>query len=66
LLNISACRKEPKKILTAATEQNGSQVKLYYVMPTPYAESIALSHPSTCAHYYIDEGGWEMHKLKLT
>ena len=63
---MSACRKEPKKILAAATEQDVSQVKFYYVMPKPYAESIGLYHNSTCAHYYIDKGGWEMPKLKLT
>jgi hypothetical protein len=61
LLNRSARRKEPKKILTAATEQNGSQVNFYYGAPTPYAESIAPSHHSTYAHYYDDEeDGWEM------
>jgi hypothetical protein len=32
-------------------------------MPTPYAESIVLSHPSASAHYYADEGGWEMSKV---
>jgi hypothetical protein len=57
------CRKEPKKILRAATEQKGSQVKFFYAMPTPYAQSIAPSHHSTCAHYYNDEGGWEMPKV---
>ncbi|XP_069668601.1 uncharacterized protein uif isoform X2 [Periplaneta americana] len=57
----SSRRKEPKKILTAATEQNGSQVNFYYGAPTPYAESIAPSHHSTYAHYYDDEeDGWEM------
>ena len=61
MLNRSARRKEPKKILTAATEQNGSQVNFYYGAPTPYAESIAPSHHSTYAHYYDDEeDGWEM------
>ncbi|XP_052128948.1 sushi, von Willebrand factor type A, EGF and pentraxin domain-containing protein 1 [Frankliniella occidentalis] len=59
----SARRKEPKaaKILTQASEQNGSQVNFYYGAPTPYAESIAPSHHSTYAHYYDDEeDGWEM------
>ncbi|KAK7873875.1 hypothetical protein R5R35_005737 [Gryllus longicercus] len=57
----SARKKEPKKILSAATEQNGSQVNFYYGAPTPYAESIAPSHHSTYAHYYDDEeDGWEM------
>jgi hypothetical protein len=54
--------KEPKKALTAATEQNGSQVKFYYGMPTPYAESIALSLHPPSAHYN-DEGGREMPKV---
>ncbi|KAJ8875851.1 hypothetical protein PR048_023754 [Dryococelus australis] len=54
-------KKEPKKILTAATDQNGSQVNFYYGAQTPYAESIAPSHHSTYAHYYDDEeDGWEM------
>lgn len=54
-------RKEPKKMLTPATDQNGSQVNFYYGAPTPYAESIAPSHHSTYAHYYDDEeDGWEM------
>nr|CAD7258137.1 unnamed protein product [Timema shepardi] len=57
----SARKKEPKKILTAATDQNGSQVNFYYGAQTPYAESIAPSHHSTYAHYYDDEeDGWEM------
>lgn len=54
-------RREPKKLLTPATDQNGSQVNFYYGAPTPYAESIAPSHHSTYAHYYDDEeDGWEM------
>lgn len=54
-------RKEPKKLLTPAADQNGSQVNFYYGAPTPYAESIAPSHHSTYAHYYDDEeDGWEM------
>ncbi|KAJ8978624.1 hypothetical protein NQ317_011256 [Molorchus minor] len=54
-------KKEPKKLLTPATDQNGSQVNFYYGAPTPYAESIAPSHHSTYAHYYDDEeDGWEM------
>ncbi|KAK9881868.1 hypothetical protein WA026_018067 [Henosepilachna vigintioctopunctata] len=54
-------RKEPKKLLTPATDTNGSQVNFYYGAPTPYAESIAPSHHSTYAHYYDDEeDGWEM------
>lgn len=54
-------KKEPKKMLTPATDQNGSQVNFYYGAPTPYAESIAPSHHSTYAHYYDDEeDGWEM------
>ena len=57
--------KEPKKALTAATEQNGSQVKFYYGMPTAYAESIAPSLHSPCAHYYDDEGGRELLKWNL-
>ncbi|XP_063243609.1 sushi, von Willebrand factor type A, EGF and pentraxin domain-containing protein 1 isoform X2 [Bacillus rossius redtenbacheri] len=57
----SSRKKEPKKILTAATDQNGSQVNFYYGAQTPYAESIAPSHHSTYAHYYDDEeDGWEM------
>nr|XP_022919679.1 sushi, von Willebrand factor type A, EGF and pentraxin domain-containing protein 1 isoform X1 [Onthophagus taurus] len=53
-------RREPKKLLTPATDQNGSQVNFYYGAP-PYAESIAPSHHSTYAHYYDDEeDGWEM------
>ena len=54
-------RTSPEKILSAATEQNGSQVNFYYGAPAPYAESIAPSHHSTYAHYYDDEeDGWEM------
>jgi len=50
-----------EKILSAAHEQNGSQVNFYYGAPAPYAESIAPSHHSTYAHYYDDEeDGWEM------
>ncbi|KAK6617037.1 hypothetical protein RUM44_005394 [Polyplax serrata] len=57
----STKKKEPKKILQHATDQNGSQVNFYYGAPTPYAESIAPSHHSTYAHYYDDEeDGWEM------
>ncbi|XP_071439306.1 uncharacterized protein uif isoform X2 [Hetaerina americana] len=57
----SSRKKEPKKILTQASEQNGSQVNFYYGAPAPYAESIAPSHHSTYAHYYDDEeDGWEM------
>lgn len=60
-LNRANRRKEPKKLLTPATDQNGSQVNFYYGAPTPYAESIAPSHHSTYAHYYDDEeDGWEM------
>jgi hypothetical protein len=50
-------------ILTRATEQNRSQVKFYYGMSTCYTEVIALSLHSTCAHYFDDEGGWEMPKV---
>jgi hypothetical protein len=54
-------RKTPEKILSAAADQNGSQVNFYYGAPAPYAESIAPSHHSTYAHYYDDEeDGWEM------
>ncbi|XP_040577922.1 uncharacterized protein uif [Lepeophtheirus salmonis] len=54
-------RNRPEKILTAAQEQNGSQVNFYYGAPAPYAESVAPSHHSTYAHYYDDEeDGWEM------
>ncbi|GBP19642.1 Fibropellin-1 [Eumeta japonica] len=54
-------KKEPKKTLTPAIDQNGSQVNFYYGAHTPYAESIAPSHHSTYAHYYDDEeDGWEM------
>merc|ERR1712213_94628 len=54
-------RKTPEKILSAAAEQNGSQVNFYYGAPAPYAESIAPSHHSTYAHYYDDEeDGWDM------
>jgi hypothetical protein len=54
-------RRTPEKILSAAAEQNGSQVNFYYGAPAPYAESIAPSHHSTYAHYYDDEeDGWEM------
>lgn len=57
----STKRKEPKKTLTPAIDQNGSQVNFYYGAHTPYAESIAPSHHSTYAHYYDDEeDGWEM------
>ncbi|XP_012280254.1 sushi, von Willebrand factor type A, EGF and pentraxin domain-containing protein 1 [Orussus abietinus] len=57
----SSRKKEPKKVFTPATDQNGSQVNFYYGAPTPYAESIAPSHHSTYAHYYDDEeDGWEM------
>jgi hypothetical protein len=50
-----------EKIMTAATDANGSQVNFYYGAPAPYAESIAPSHHSTYAHYYDDEeDGWEM------
>jgi len=54
------CRKEPQKVLTAATEQNKLQVKFYHATPNPYAESI---FPSTCAHCNDDEGGREMPKV---
>ncbi|KAL1402727.1 hypothetical protein pipiens_019665, partial [Culex pipiens pipiens] len=54
-------RRDPKKILSPATDQTGSQVNFYYGAHTPYAESIAPSHHSTYAHYYDDEeDGWEM------
>lgn len=54
-------KKEPKKTMTPAIDQNGSQVNFYYGAHTPYAESIAPSHHSTYAHYYDDEeDGWEM------
>lgn len=54
-------RKDPKKMLTPAIDQTGSQVNFYYGAQTPYAESIAPSHHSTYAHYYDDEeDGWEM------
>lgn len=54
-------RKDPKKMLTPAVDQTGSQVNFYYGAQTPYAESIAPSHHSTYAHYYDDEeDGWEM------
>lgn len=57
----SSRKREPKKILQAAQDQNGSQVNFYYGTPAPYAESIAPSHHSTYAHYYDDEeDGWEM------
>ena len=57
----SSRKREPKKMLSPATDQNGSQVNFYYGAPTPYAESIAPSHHSTYAHYYDDEeDGWEM------
>ncbi|KAF7987305.1 hypothetical protein HCN44_003067 [Aphidius gifuensis] len=57
----STRKREPKKMITPATDQNGSQVNFYYGAPTPYAESIAPSHHSTYAHYYDDEeDGWEM------
>lgn len=57
----STKKKEPKKTLTPAIDQNGSQVNFYYGAHTPYAESIAPSHHSTYAHYYDDEeDGWEM------
>merc|ERR1719507_2848855 len=39
-------RKTPEKILSAAADQNGSQVNFYYGAPAPYAESIAPSHHS--------------------
>lgn len=54
-------KKDPKKMLTPAMDQTGSQVNFYYGAHTPYAESIAPSHHSTYAHYYDDEeDGWEM------
>lgn len=54
-------RKDPKKMLSPAVDQTGSQVNFYYGAHTPYAESIAPSHHSTYAHYYDDEeDGWEM------
>ncbi|XP_055635764.1 uncharacterized protein LOC129775276 isoform X1 [Toxorhynchites rutilus septentrionalis] len=54
-------RRDPKKILSPAADQTGSQVNFYYGAHTPYAESIAPSHHSTYAHYYDDEeDGWEM------
>ncbi|KAL7042588.1 hypothetical protein ACKWTF_001212 [Chironomus riparius] len=54
-------RKDPKKMLSPAIDQTGSQVNFYYGAHTPYAESIAPSHHSTYAHYYDDEeDGWEM------
>lgn len=57
----STRKREPKKMLSPAADQNGSQVNFYYGAPTPYAESIAPSHHSTYAHYYDDEeDGWEM------
>ncbi|XP_055387901.1 uncharacterized protein LOC129616312 isoform X2 [Condylostylus longicornis] len=57
----SSKRKDPKKMLTPAIDQTGSQVNFYYGAHTPYAESIAPSHHSTYAHYYDDEeDGWEM------
>jgi len=49
--------------LTTAKEQNISQVKFYYGMPTPYAESISLSLPSTCARHFDDEGEREIPKF---
>ena len=63
LLNMLTCRMDPQKVLTAATEQNRSQVKFCYAVPTPYAESIALSLHPPCAHYYDDEVGREMPKV---
>lgn len=57
----STKRRDPKKMLTPAIDQTGSQVNFYYGAHTPYAESIAPSHHSTYAHYYDDEeDGWEM------
>lgn len=57
----STRRRDPKKMLTPAIDQTGSQVNFYYGAHTPYAESIAPSHHSTYAHYYDDEeDGWEM------
>lgn len=57
----STKRKDPKKMLTPAIDQTGSQVNFYYGAHAPYAESIAPSHHSTYAHYYDDEeDGWEM------
>lgn len=55
-------KKDPKKMLSPAVDQTGSQVNFYYgAHTTPYAESIAPSHHSTYAHYYDDEeDGWEM------
>jgi hypothetical protein len=50
---MSGHRKKPKKILTAATEPNGSQVKFCQAMPNPNAESMVPCHHSTCAHYYV-------------
>lgn len=58
----STKKKDPKKMLTPAIDQTGSQVNFYYGAHAPYAESIAPSHHSTYAHYYDDdeEDGWEM------
>lgn len=57
----STKRKDPKKMLSPAIDQTGSQVNFYYGAHAPYAESIAPSHHSTYAHYYDDEeDGWEM------
>ncbi|XP_073822904.1 sushi, von Willebrand factor type A, EGF and pentraxin domain-containing protein uif isoform X2 [Musca autumnalis] len=57
----STKRRDPKKMLSPAIDQTGSQVNFYYGAHTPYAESIAPSHHSTYAHYYDDEeDGWEM------
>uniref|UniRef100_A0A182Y3Y1 Notch n=1 Tax=Anopheles stephensi TaxID=30069 RepID=A0A182Y3Y1_ANOST len=54
-------KRDPKKIISPAADQTGSQVNFYYGAHTPYAESIAPSHHSTYAHYYDDEeDGWEM------
>ena len=63
LLNMSAHGKEPKNILTTATEQNRTRVKFFYGMPSPSTESISPSLPSTCAHYFVDEGGWDIPKV---
>jgi hypothetical protein len=35
-------------------------------MPTPYAEVMVPSYPSTCAHCYDDEGEREMPKVNET
>jgi len=58
---MSANRKEPKKILTAATEREVSEVNSYFALP--HTMRIPLLHPIVHRAHYYDDGGWEMPKV---